>query len=141
MRFDLRCPVYPTEDETLVCNAIINILGKLSLTVHQEDLQKMVVSEFLPLEFLERLRERVHELGVVNTAITRLTSNWTGDLTAIHLDKQAACVKRLRIVDDSEEDPPLGTIQLSLKFDTPQEFDNFLLWFSQRPDKTTTPVH
>ncbi len=133
MRLYLRCPVYPTEDATWVCTAITNILGPQSFTISLEGPLKIVLSEFLTLDSLERLRERAHELGVVNSAVTHFTSNWDGTTTTVLLDKQAAYVKRLRVVDESEESPPLGTIHLSMTFDDKTEFDNFLAWFAQRP--------
>ena len=66
----------------------------------------------------------------IDAARKRLQSNWNGTSTNIHFDKQAAFTRKLRIIDDNQELPPLGSIEMIVTFDSEQEFEEFVNWFT-----------
>ncbi|MFX1482023.1 MAG: RNA-binding domain-containing protein [Promethearchaeota archaeon] len=122
----VRCPIHPTEDTTKVEKALVNILGPQNTVRENSELMFTHTQK----ESLSLVRQAIHELRIIDAARKRLLSNWNGTSTQIHFDKQAAFIRKLRIIDDSEALPPLGTIEIDLIFNNETEFSQFLHWFT-----------
>ncbi len=126
----VRCPVHPTEDALKVKRALENIIGlQTFISENHGEVAEIVLTDSKQ-ESLNLVRQMVHELRIINAARKRLLSNWNGTSTQIHFDKQAAFVGKLRIIDDSIDLPPLGTIEIGLIFQNETQFEEFLQWFS-----------
>ncbi len=131
----VRCPVHPTEDALKVKRALENIIGLQTFTSENHGEITEIVLNDSKQESLNLVRQTIHELRIINAARKRLLSNWNGTSTQIHLDKQAAFVGKLRIIDDSTDLPPLGTIEIGLIFKNETQFEEFLQWFSPQTKK------
>jgi predicted RNA binding protein with dsRBD fold (UPF0201 family) len=81
-------------------------------------------------QHIENLRLMIHDMRIIDAVRLRLQRNWNGMNTIIHLDKQVAYHHKIRLIDDSEEEPPLGTIEIQLNFDDENGFEKFLRWFT-----------
>jgi predicted RNA binding protein with dsRBD fold (UPF0201 family) len=57
-------------------------------------------------------------------------ANWDGEKTRMCFDKQAAYHGKLRLVDDRQEEPPLGLVEIMIRFSSEEEFEAFLVWFA-----------
>ena len=136
MQAVVRSRVYPTEDRERVEKAIANIFADLSYAIVEDETYFEVQSSLNRVGSLDWLRQRIHELKIIDAVRSRLLSNWSGSSTWLCLDKQAAFSGRVRIADDSEESPPLGFIEIVLQFDTEPEFQRFLTWFVPRTART-----
>lgn len=132
MQTIVRSRVYPTEDQERVEKAITNIFADLSYIVVEDETHFEVQSHVDRAGALDWLRQRIHELRIIDAVRSRLLSNWNGRSTWLCLDKQAAFSGRVRIADDSEESPPLGFIEIAFEFETDPEFQRFLSWFAPR---------
>ena len=131
----VRCPVNPTEDVLKVRRALENIIGLQTFTSEKYDKITELVLTDLKQESLNLVRQIIHELRIIDAARKRLLSNWNDTSTQIHFDKQAAFVGKLKIIDDSTELPPLGTIEIGLIFENESQFEEFLHWFTPRTKK------
>jgi predicted RNA binding protein with dsRBD fold (UPF0201 family) len=130
MEVHIICPVNPTEDIKKVETALENLLGKSDFTtVENTDVLEISIT-FTDREGIALVRQTIHETRIIDTARKLLKSNWNKTSTKIHFDKQAAFVKKLRIIDDTLELPPLGSIELVIIFDSEQEFEEFIHWFT-----------
>jgi len=124
------CPVNPTEDIKKVGKALENLLGKSDIvTIDNDDVMEISVS-YTNQDAINLVRQTIHETRIIDAARKRLQSNWNGTSTKIYFDKQAAFAKKLRIIDDALELPTLGCIEIVLSFDSEQEFEKFVDWFS-----------
>ncbi|MFX0106789.1 MAG: hypothetical protein ACFE7R_00740, partial [Candidatus Hodarchaeota archaeon] len=83
-------------------------------------------------ESLDYIRKTIHSLKIIDAVRARLQHNWNGSTTSVSFDKQAAYNKKLRILDDREEEPPLGCINLVIAFAEPKDFEKFLIWFTPK---------
>lgn len=126
----VKCPAYPTEDQERVRKAVGNVISheRLSYETHNGIAEFRV--SFEGKNSLEWLRNRIHELRIIDAARARLRFNWNGSETKIIFDKQAAYHGRIKLIDDREELPPLGCIELQLEFDSESEFEGFLRYFT-----------
>jgi predicted RNA binding protein with dsRBD fold (UPF0201 family) len=129
-----RARVYPTEDQVRVDHAIKNVLANSSCRVVQQEACLELEAPFNEAKSLEWLRQRIQDLRIIDATRTRLQSNWDGTETHLCIDKQAAFLGRVRIIDDSEETPPLGYIEVSMQFDGRSEFDRFITWITPRTE-------
>jgi predicted RNA binding protein with dsRBD fold (UPF0201 family) len=130
MRGLVTCPVYPTEDQERVRKAVDNLITGTELLLETYNNIIELRTSFEGRESLEWLRNRIHELKIIDVVRSRLLSNWNGLQTKIILDKQVAYHGRIKVLDDREELPPLGCIELQLEFDNQSEFDTFLRYFT-----------
>ena len=126
----VRCPVNPTEDSQKVEQALKHIIGPQNLTYEDHDEISELISSESNQESLGFVRQSIHKERIIDTARKRLLSNWNGTSTQIHFDKQAAFIGKLRIIDDSESLPPLGTIEIVIIFEDEIQFEEFLHWFT-----------
>ena len=129
MQGSAKCPVYPTEDQERVRKAVEYVINRndFSYEIHN-GITELRVS-FEGKDSLEWLRNRIHELRIIDAVRARLRFNWNGLGTMIKFDKQAAYHERIKLLDDREEMPPLGCIDLMLEFDDENEFEAFLRYF------------
>lgn len=129
MEVFITCSVNPTEDSKKVRIALENLLGKSDFIVDDNDKSEISVT-YIDRGAINLVRQTIHETRIIDAARKRLRSNWNGTSTNIHFDKQAAFTKKLRIIDDNQELPPLGSIEMILSFESEQEFDEFVNWFT-----------
>ena len=124
------CPVNPTEDINKIGKAVENLLGRSDFeTVDTDDVSEISAS-YTNRDTINHVRQTIHETRVIDAARKRIQSNWNGTSTKIYFDKQAAFARKLRIIDDNLELPPLGSIEIVLSFDSEQEFEEFVYWFT-----------
>jgi predicted RNA binding protein with dsRBD fold (UPF0201 family) len=126
----VRCQVNPTEGSELVDQALLNLFPDSS--VIKRELETGMELSILLNEYqqMENLRQMIHDIRIIDAVRLRLQRNWNGMNTVIHLDKQVAYHHKTRLIDDSEEKPPLGTIEIQLDFDDENKFEYFLRWFT-----------
>lgn len=134
MQAVVRGRVYPTEDQERVEQAVRNVLTGIECTVVQHDAYLELEASFNDIKSLEWLRQRVHDLRIIDATRSRLRSDWDGAVTRLCIDKQAAFLGRVRIVDDSQENPSLGYIEITLQFNGPTEFNRFVTWMTPRTE-------
>lgn len=130
MEVFITCPVNPTEDPSKVGKALENILGRSDFTTTYNDNLSEVSVFYNNRDTINLVRQTIHETRIIDVARKRIQSNWNGTSTKIHFDKQAAFARRLRIIDDNQELPPLGSIELVLTFSSEQEYEEFVKWFT-----------
>ncbi|MHA1964374.1 MAG: RNA-binding domain-containing protein [Candidatus Thorarchaeota archaeon] len=124
------CPVNPTEDIKKVGKALENLLGRSDfITIDNDDVLEISVT-YANRDAINLVRQTIHETRIIDAARKRLRSNWNGTSTKIYFDKQASFARKLRIIDDNLELPPLGSIEIVLSFDSDQEFEEFVNWFT-----------
>lgn len=124
------CPVNPTEDIEKVGKALENLLGRSDFTTVDNDDVLYISASYTNRDAINLVRQTIHETRIIDAARKRLQSNWNGTSTKIHFDKQAAFARKLRIIDDNLELPPLGSIEIVLSFYSEREFEEFVNWFT-----------
>ena len=124
------CPVNPTEDSKKVGIALENLLGRSDFAIVDNDDTSEITVTYTNRDTVNFVRQAIHETRIIDAARKRLQSNWNGTSTNIHFDKQAAFARKLRIIDDNQELPPLGSIEMIVTFDSEQEFEEFVNWFT-----------
>ena len=129
-----RARAYPTENQGRVEQAIRSVLGDGKCKIVQHEGYVELETTFSEAKSVERLRQRIQELRIIDAARTRLQSNWDGTGTRLRIDKQAAFLGRVRIIDDSEETPSLGYIEVSMQFNSRTEFNRFITWITPRTE-------
>ena len=128
MRIVATTLIYPTEDEKRVEAALGNLFLLDSVPVETEDRQIEISST--KRDSLDYIRNKIHSLRIIDVIRSRLLANWNGEKTTLGFDKQAAHHGKLRLVDDRQEEPPLGLIELTMRFVSEEEFEAFLAWFA-----------
>ena len=126
----ITCPVNPTEDPTKVGKALDNLLGSSDLTNTEASEVSEISVSFDNRDALRFVRQSIHEARIIDAARKRLESNWNGTSTKIYFDKQAAFIRKTRLIDDNQDFPPLGCIEIVLIFTSEQEFEEFAKWFT-----------
>ena len=143
MELTVRCPVFPTEDKQLVETALVNLF----LIQESEEQNRETYIELKKLwndpSSLSSIRQRIHELRISDVVRKRLVSNWDdlNVMTRLCFEKQAASIDKLRVVDDAQENPPLGLIEIAIRFQSTSEFENFLDWFTPRVSSSQVANH
>jgi len=132
MKSTIRCIIHPTEESERIERAIENILGSISFSTSNFD-------EFIEIYYpdvtntnLAILRQLIHDKRILDAVRVRLRKNYDEFTTSLHFDKQAAYTGKIRLIDNTQEDPPLGTIKITFEFTSLSEFEEFLDWFSPR---------
>jgi predicted RNA binding protein with dsRBD fold (UPF0201 family) len=134
MEISIRSPVYPTEDIEKVRRAIETLLGRIPLEIIECENYTKLVSSNITQDDLISIRRLIHEKRILDAARIRLLKNYN-DLEAttdLFLDKQAAFIGKIRLIDNDAESPPLGSIEIQIAFKTQFQFEEFLDWFSPR---------
>ncbi len=126
----VKCLVHPTEDTTRVMKAIENIFGTILINIFERsELVELLVTN-LHQDNLSHIRQIIHDKRIIDAVRVRLLKNRDEFTSFIFLDKQAAFVGKLRLLDNEDEIPPLGPIELRIDFATDSEFEKFLDWFT-----------
>lgn len=126
----ITCPVNPTEDIKKVEKALENLLGRSDFAVTDNGDILGISRSFTNRDVMNLVRQTIHETRIIDAARKRLETNWNGTSTKIYFDKQAAFAKKTRIIDDNQDLPPLGSIEIVLAFDSEPEFEEFVKWFT-----------
>ena len=126
----VRCLVNPTEDIVIVSNAILNLFPESKINRKEMKIGIEMSILLKNRSDLENLRQMIHDTRIIDTTRSRLQNNWNGINTHIRFDKQVANISRIRLLDDSEENPPLGAIEVQLDFNGQNEFERFIEWFT-----------
>lgn len=126
----VKCPIYPTEDRERIREAVSNVIvsKEVSFEIYGNLIELRI--SFEGKNNLEWLRNRIHELRIIDAARARLQFNKNGLQTKMSFDKQAAYNGKIKLLDDREETPSLGCIELQLKFANENEFEDFLRYFT-----------
>ncbi len=124
------CPVNPTEDINKVSTSIENVLGRSDLSIIDSNQTQEISFSSTNRDTLNLVRQTIHENRIIDAARKRLSINWNGTSTKIHFDKQTAFAGKTRIIDDDQELPPLGSIEIIISFDSKSEFEDFINWFA-----------
>jgi predicted RNA binding protein with dsRBD fold (UPF0201 family) len=132
MKSTIRCIVHPTESIKRVEEAIENILGPIALTTTEFEEFTEIFSRDASKSSFAILKQLVHDKRIIDAVRVRLLKNLDETSTFIHLDKQAAYIGKLRLIDNNHEDPPLGSIEIKFDFTSESKFEEFLDWFSPR---------
>lgn len=134
MEITIKCPVHPTEEVERVKTAIETYLGKIPFKVVEHNQIIELTSSNENRETLSIVRQSIHEKRILDAVRTRLRKNYNDlDITTnIHIDKQAAYIGKLRVIDNDVENPPLGCIEIYITFETNSLFEEFLDWFSPK---------
>lgn len=120
---------YPTEDVQRIIRAIESIIGNVSIT-SEDDAEVVRLSGVLERsDLLSGLRRAIHDKRIIDAVRSRLHRNQLGSTSYLRFDKQAAFQGRVRLLDDSIENPPLGSILLEFQAETESEFSSFMNWF------------
>ncbi len=123
----VRCPIYPTEDPNRVCSALTYLFVSESQCYETEDDHLFLKSS--KRSSLDSMQQYIYSLRIIDAVRKRVLLNWDGIKTSVFFDKQAAYFGKLRLVDETEEDPPLGCIELEITLENEDDFNDFLAWF------------
>ena len=129
MKIMIRAPVYPTEDNSRISEALRHHFPDAIFELIQEGEISWLQYQADDRTTLNTLREMLHEFRIIDAARKILKSNWTGTQSSIQLDKQAAYRNKLRLIGN-DNDPPLGTLQINLSMSDIDQLEEFLLWFT-----------
>lgn len=120
-------PVLPTEDRNKVVSAVTHFFEPAEAVYHQ-GMQQVTVKAGGE-QALEMIRNIVHSMRIIDAVRAAVLRNLIGLETRILIDKQAAYYGKFRLLDDREEEPSLGAIEIRMQFEHETEFENFLKWF------------
>ncbi|MGY5879050.1 MAG: RNA-binding domain-containing protein [Candidatus Thorarchaeota archaeon] len=132
MKATIRCIVHPTEEIHRIELAIENILGPITLSTTKLDEFTEIYSSISSKDSFAMLRQLVHDKRILAAVRVRLLKNLDDFSTFMYFDKQAAYTGKLRLLDNTHEDPPLGFIEIRFEFESETQFEEFLDWFSPR---------
>jgi len=132
MKATIRCIIHPTEDIQKVEKAIENILGPIKISSTKFEEFTEIYSPDLKRESFAIIRRLVHDKRIINAVRVRLLKNLDEFTTFIFFDKQAAYTGKIRLIDNDNEEPPLGYIEIKYEFTSESQFEEFLDWFSPR---------
>ncbi len=129
MQVRIHSVAYPTEDMQRVSRAIESILGRIQLS-HADDGEVVRLDGTLNQSgLLGGLRQAIHDRRIIDAVRSRLQRNRVENTSRLMFDKQAALQGRVRLLDDSIETPPLGSILLEFRAESETEFNSFMNWF------------
>jgi predicted RNA binding protein with dsRBD fold (UPF0201 family) len=109
MKSTIRCLVHPTEDIQRVEAAIENILGPITLSRTELDEFTEIHSTETDKTCFAILKQSIHDKRILAAVRVRLLKNLDEFTTYIFFGKQAAYRGKLRLIDNTHEDPPLGS--------------------------------
>ncbi|MHA2423332.1 MAG: RNA-binding domain-containing protein [Candidatus Thorarchaeota archaeon] len=129
MKIVVRAPVFPTEEISRITEALNQPFPDAVFETIQEGDISWLEYETDNESFLNTLREMIHENRIIDATRRLLESNWTGTISSIQIDKQAAYRNKLRLIDQDDE-PPLGVITIIVTMNDDTQFEDFLKWFT-----------
>ncbi|MGY5858322.1 MAG: RNA-binding domain-containing protein [Candidatus Thorarchaeota archaeon] len=132
MKATIRCIIHPTEDTQKVERAIENILGPIKITTTKFEEFTEFYSPDVNKASFTILKQLIHDKRILGAVRVRLLKNLDEFTTFIFFDKQAAYTGKIRLIDNVNEDPPLGSIEIRYEFASESKFEEFLDWFSPR---------
>ncbi len=134
MEIEIGCSVYPTEDMGLVLQALRTLVPGTN-PIEQSGVGKSgLFCRLQGSRSLEWIRNRIYDLRIIDAVRSRLIANWDGHETRVLFDKQAALSGRLRLVDDFEETPPLGAIDIVIRPVSEAELEDLMAWLVPRTE-------
>ncbi|MBN2229894.1 MAG: hypothetical protein JW779_09910 [Candidatus Thorarchaeota archaeon] len=134
MNTSVQCSVNPTEDIERVKRAIESNLGKIKLDKIENEAFCTLVSSNIDRSNISITRQMIHDKRIISAVRQQLLKNYN-DLdcsTTLYLDKQAAYLGKIRLIDYLDQNTPLGSIKLQFNFKNHTHFNDFLDWFSPR---------
>jgi predicted RNA binding protein with dsRBD fold (UPF0201 family) len=134
LKLRVECPVYPTEEIERVEVVVKNLFGHHSFEIISENHEKRLLFVSEERSTVDLIRDLIYDLQILDVVRARLIRNLESLETDIFLDKQAAYSGRLRVIDQLQHNPSLGSIRLHMSFVSRSEFDDFLRWFSPRTE-------
>ena len=132
MKSTVRCIIHPTEDVQRVERAIENILGSITFSLTKFDEFTEIYSSNANKTNFAVLRQLIHDKKILDAVRVRLLKNLDEFTTFIQFDKQAAYSGKIRLIDNINENPPLGAIEIRFEFESEPQFEEFIDWFSPR---------
>ncbi|MBC7119036.1 MAG: hypothetical protein H5T36_01155 [Methanobacteriaceae archaeon] len=108
-----------TENPRKVLESVLNIFPKIRIKERNDSIQGEG-----GIEVLEELRESLEKRRIRSTARKVLYENITGDRTIFYLNKQAAFIGKVNILE--EEISPLGDIKVEIIAENLKEVINWL---------------
>jgi predicted RNA binding protein with dsRBD fold (UPF0201 family) len=136
-RVRVEAEVRPTEDVERVKKAILNVFTPD--TIHVEDLgggYQLVVAESYSLKGLVKLHEKLRMERILDAARSYMLRGIDRGLLVFKLNKQAAFVGRVSLVDLDAE-APLGPIVFTIEHSDPRAVVNWLA----PPTKMGRPIY
>jgi predicted RNA binding protein with dsRBD fold (UPF0201 family) len=109
-----------------------NILGSITIERSEFDEFTEIYSPDVNKTSFAILRQLIHEKRILDAVRVRLLKNLDELTTFMFFDKQAAYTGKIRLIDNVNEDPPLGSIEIRFEFSSETQFEEFLDWFSPR---------
>jgi predicted RNA binding protein with dsRBD fold (UPF0201 family) len=128
MILTVSCPVFPTEDADRVTSAISSLFVVTEIIYQQRE--QLITAKSKERQALEEIRNIVHSMRVIDTIRAAIFRNLIGLETRILIDKQAAYYGKFRLLDDREDEPSLGAMEVRICFEYQNEFDDFMKWFA-----------
>ncbi|MHA1929087.1 MAG: RNA-binding domain-containing protein, partial [Candidatus Thorarchaeota archaeon] len=129
MKIQITCPVFPTEDEKRIEGALSNLFHHAGVKYCHLEQCSNISFNLTERNELSVLRQYIHELRIIDVVRRRLEANLNGTVTSFNLDKQAASLGKLRLLDDTDDAPSLGSIEIIIDFKNETELDSFMSWF------------
>ena len=127
MYVKVRCQVFPTEDKDKILSALYNFFPENEVEYQSEDHAAIAISD--KRNFLDLVRNAIHSSRIIDAVRSSVLRNMIGLETRVLIDKQAAYFGKFRLVDDREEEPPLGSVEILIGFADDEELETFLRWF------------
>jgi len=119
-KIDAYCTINPSEDQTKIEQAILNILPEIEIQINDDSLS--VTSQ--NLETLSNIFEVIHTRKIQRVYRRFLNNNLRKDSTWFYLNKQAAFSNSIALCDD-EEESPMGPIKIVL---TSKNIEDVIDW-------------
>lgn len=132
MKATIRCIIHSTEDIQKIDEAIENIFGSITIIKSEFEEFTEAYSPDVSRSSLTILRQLVHDKRIIDAVRARLLKNLDRLTTFMFFDKQAAYTGKIRLIDNNNEEPPLGCIEIRFEFISESQFEEFLDWFSPR---------
>jgi uncharacterized protein len=117
---DAYCTINPSEDQTKIEQAILNILPEIEIQINNDSLKATSQN----LETLSNIFEVIHSRKIQRVYRRFLNNNLRHDSTWFYLNKQAAFSNSIALCDD-EEESPMGPIKIVL---TSKNIENVIDW-------------
>ena len=129
MKIQITCPIFPTEDEKIIEVALSNLFHHIGTKHYHLEQCNSISLNLAERTELSILRQYIHELRIIDAVRRRLETNLNGTVTSFHLDKQAASLGKVRLLDDTNDSPPLGSIEIVIDYMNETEMESFMTWF------------